>query len=102
MQRDPSSNDRSLPPEIVAAIDAALSDLEKTLPGVSRDPDVRSEVEAAVAAAVASLDRVVPEVTEAETGRAMEAFQSAKEPSDAASRRRSEEHTSELQSRYVI
>jgi hypothetical protein len=57
-----------LPPEIVAAIEKALSDLEASVPGVSRDAQVRGEVEAAVSAAVSSLERRVTDVMEAEMG----------------------------------
>jgi uncharacterized protein YicC (UPF0701 family) len=78
---------RPLSPEIVAAIDAALSDLENTHPGASTDLDLRREVDAAVSAAVASLERLVPEVTETDTMRAMAALQPAEDPSDAESRR---------------
>lgn len=63
----------SLSPEIVARIDSALSQLERTFPFVSRDPQVKSEVRAAVSAALASLDTVVPEATRAATLRAMTA-----------------------------
>jgi len=72
----PDSVDRPLPPEIGAAVDTALSGLERTIPGVSTDPRVRGEVQAAVTAALASLDRQVPEATEAGTRRALEVFES--------------------------
>lgn len=93
MKRDPSSyNKRSWPPEVVPAIDAALSDLEKQVPGISGDLQVRGEVEAAVGAALVSLEHVVPQATEAVMRRTMEkAFKSKKDPSDAAMRKAMEE-----------
>src|SRR5262245_55209828 len=69
----PGSIDSPLPPDVGAAVDAALSDLEERIPGVSTDPKVRGEVQAAVKAALASLDRVVPQATEAATRRTLEA-----------------------------
>jgi hypothetical protein len=60
MNETPNPANRSLPPEIVAAIDAALSNLERTHPGVSTDPQIRSEVHARVGAALASLEALEP------------------------------------------
>ena len=65
----PDPVNRSLSPEVVAVIDAALSDVERTFPGVSTDLQVRDEVQAAVARALAPL--------EAETRRALEALEPA-------------------------
>jgi hypothetical protein len=56
-----------LSPEISAIIDRVLSELESSIPGVSKDTQVRSEVETAVGAAVSSLDHLVPEATETAT-----------------------------------
>jgi tRNA C32,U32 (ribose-2'-O)-methylase TrmJ len=62
-----SSNDALSPAEIVRTIDAALSDLEREIPGISADQRLRAELEAGLRAAVRSLEH-----SEIETRRAME------------------------------
>jgi len=78
-------------PVAVAAINTALSNLTKTVPGGTSDLQIRGEVEAAVGAVVALFEREFYEATEAETRQALEALQSLGDPSGAATRRVMEE-----------
>lgn len=61
----------ALPREVTAAIDSALSDLERTVPGASKDPHLRSKIERAVAAALSTMNRTV-QATHGETKRLLE------------------------------